>query len=412
MQTDAQRVVITGMGMVTPIGLDVESTWSALLAGTSGFGPFTITPHPNHTSGGVCEVKGFDPAAAIGRKAARRRDRVQQFASAAANQAMAQSELAVTEENRERIGVYVGTGVGGIRTLVDMEAIVQTRGPDRVSPIAVTMIMPNGAGGMIGIDHGVQGPNTTYSSACASGNDAIGNAYRAIKWGIVDAAITGGTESIMTSVSIGGFEVARSTSSRDDGTPSPFDADRDGLIVGEGAGMLVLESLAFAKARGANILGEVVGYGQTSDAHHITAPSPGGAGAARALKLALADAGINGDDVTYVNAHGTGTVLNDSAETSALKQTLGDHAYNIPVSSTKSMTGHIMGATGAIEAIFCTLAMRDSVVPPTINYRTPDPECDLDYVPNQARERTVDVCLDNAFGFGGHNSVLVFRKFS
>jgi 3-oxoacyl-[acyl-carrier-protein] synthase II len=406
-----RRVVITGTGMVTPLGHNTEDTWRAILAGTSGLGPITQFAPDGHTSGGVCEVKAFDAAAYLGRRDARRRDRNQQFASVAANEAIKQAGLEIDDSNRERIGIYMGTGVGGIRSLVESERIYLEKGPTRISPLAITMIMPNGAGGMIGIDHGIHGPNTTVATACASGCDAIGHAFRAIQHGEIDVAITGGTESVMTSVSVGGFEVAKSTSSRPSQTPRPFDKERDGLIAGEGAGVLILESLESALARNAPILAEVVGYGQTADAYHITAPTPGGLGAARAIRKALADAGVQPEEVSYISAHGTGTELNDAAETAAIKAVMGEAAYAIPVSSTKSMTGHIMGATGAIEAIFCTLAIRDQIVPPTINYETPDPECDLDYVPNEARRVAVDVCLDNAFGFGGHNAVLVFRKY-
>jgi 3-oxoacyl-[acyl-carrier-protein] synthase II len=273
------------------------------------------------------------------------------------------------------------------------------------------MIMPNGAGGMLAIDYGIHGPSTTVTTACAAGNDAIGHAFHAIRRGELDATLAGGSESIITSVAIGGFERAGATSTRSDHTPRPFDKERDGLIVGEGAGMLILESLAHARQRGARIMGEIVGYGQTTDAHHITAPAAGGAGAARAIRRALADAGLPPEAVDYVSAHGTATPLNDAAETMAIKGGLGDHAYHVGISSTKSMTGHIMGATGAIESAFCLLAIRDQVMPPTINYETPDPDCDLDYVPNEARRAPVRVAINNAFGFGGHNAVLVFKQF-
>lgn len=412
MESSTRRIVITGMGMVTPLGHDTATTWAAILRGESGFGPLTLLEEKDdHTSLGACEVKGFDGADYLGRRDARRRDRVQQLATVAAREAMEQSGLTVTDANREDIGIYFGTGIGGVRTLIDMEHVRLDKGVGRLSPLSTTMIMPNGAGGMIGIDYGVTGPNTTITTACASGCDALGYALRAIRSGEIDAAIAGGAESIMTSVCVAGFEAARSTSRRDALTPSPFDLDRDGLVVGEGAGVLILESEAHARARGAVIYGELAGYGQTSDAYHITAPPPDGSGAARAITRALRDAGVNADALSYVNAHGTGTQLNDSAETAAIKSVLGDHAYRIPVSSTKSMTGHIMGGTGAIEAMFCALAIRDQVAPPTINYRTPDPECDLDYVPNEARHAPIDICLNNAFGFGGHNGVLVIRAY-
>ncbi len=405
------RVVVTGLGLITPLGHNVADTWSAIVAGKSGLGPFTQIEKREHLSGGLCEVKDFDPANQLGRRMSRRRDRYQQFATVAANEDMQQAALPITDDNRERIGVNIGTGVGGIQTLVEQEHVVIGKGLRRLSPFAITMIMPNGAAGMLAIDYGIHGPSNTIATACASGNDAIGQAYRAMQYGQMDVMLTGGTETIITHVAVGGFERAGATSSKSSQTPQPFDKNRDGLVVGEGAGMLVLENLDFAQARGATILAELVGYGQTTDAHHITAPSEGGIGAARAISTALEDAGLQAEDVDYISAHGTATPLNDSSETAAIKHVLGEHAYNIGISSTKSMTGHIMGATGAIESVFCTLAIRDQVMPPTINYETPDPECDLDYIPNEAREARVRVCLNNAFGFGGHNSVLVFKKF-
>jgi 3-oxoacyl-[acyl-carrier-protein] synthase II len=273
------------------------------------------------------------------------------------------------------------------------------------------MIMPNGAAGMMAIDYGIHGPTPTITTACAAGCDAIGHAFRSVQLGVIDAALTGGSEAIISDVALGGFERAGATSGKTSDTPQPFDKNRDGLVVGEGCGMLVVESLTHARARGATIWAEIVGYGQTTDAHHITAPSEGGAGAARAIRMALSDAQLNADAVNYVSAHGTATPLNDASETAAIKTALGEHAYQVGISSTKSMTGHIMGATGAIESVFCTLAIRDQVMPPTINYETPDPNCDLDYIPNESREGRVRVCLNNAFGFGGHNAVLVIKEF-
>ncbi len=406
------RVVITGAGVITPLGHNVPDTWEAILAGRSGLGPYTLFPRGEHALPRLCEVKAFDPEPYMGRKEARHRDRQQQLATVAALEAMAMSGLKVDDDNREEIGVILGTGVGGISTLVEQDRTNLERGLRRLSPFAITMIMPNGAAGMLAIDYGIQGPSSTITTACAAGNDAIGLAYRMVHAGLIRAALTGGSESIMVSTPIGGFEWAGATSSREEGTPSPFDLNRDGLVVGEGAGMLIIESLASAQAREANILAEIVGYGQTTDAYHITAPAEGGDGAARAIRRALRDAGLAPEDVDYVSAHGTATQLNDASETAAIKSALGEHAYNVGVSSTKSMTGHIMGATGAIETVFCALAIRDQVMPPTINYETPDPACDLDYVPNRARQATVDVCLNNAFGFGGHNSVLVIKKYA
>ena len=405
------RVVVTGVGLITHLGHNVVDTWSAILSGQSGLGPITLVDNPNHTVGGLCEVKDFDPGAYMDRKDARRRDRFQQLATVAANEAMRQSGLVVTADNRERIGITLGTGIGGMRTIIEQEGVLHEGGLRRLNPFGITMIMPNGAAGMLAIDYGVYGPSTTITTACAAGNDAVGHAYRSIRYGELDAVLTGGSESIMTSVAIGGFERAGAASTKSSEAPQPFDANRDGLVIGEGAGMLVLESLEHARARGATILAEIAGYGQTTDAHHITAPPDDGSGAARAIRKALADAGLRPADVDYISAHGTATPLNDAAETTAIKAALGEHAYTTAVSSTKSMTGHIMGATGAIETVFCALAIRDQLLPPTINYTTPDPACDLDYVPNIARPSRVRVCLNNAFGFGGHNAVTVIREF-
>lgn len=406
-----QRVVITGMGLVTSLGHNVTETWSAILAGQSGIGPYTLLERGEHTLPCLFEVKAFDPEVYMDRREARRSDRYQQLAIVAAREAMTQAALPIHDENRQQIGIYIGTGVGGIRTLVEQEHIASEKGLRRVSPFAITMIMPNGAAGMLAIEYGIHGPSTTITTACAAGCDAVGHAFRAIRRGELVAALTGGAESILASVAIAGFERAQATTTRAQTTPRPFDKDRDGLAVGEGAGMLVLESLAHAQARGATILGEIVGYGQTTDAYHITAPAEGGEGAARAILLALADAGHAPADVDYISAHGTATVLNDATETAAIKRALGDHAYRVAISSTKSMTGHMMGATGAIETIFCALAIRDQILPPTINHDTPDPACDLDYVPNKARPAKIDLCLNNAFGFGGHNAVLAIKKF-
>jgi beta-ketoacyl-acyl-carrier-protein synthase II len=407
-----RRVVITGLGLMTPVGHGVDETWAAILAGKSGLGPMTLLEHGDHAIGGVCEVKGFDPEAYMDRKDARRRDRYQQLACAAASEALRWSGLVIDDDNRERVGIIFGTGIGGLRTVIEQEAVFQTQGLRRLNPFGITMIMPNGAAGMIAIDYGIQGPTTTITTACAAGADAVGHAFRAVRYGEVDVAVTGGTECIMTHVAIGGFERAGATSTRSTETPRPFDAERDGLVIGEGAGALVLESLDHALTRGATIVAEIVGYGQTTDAHHITAPPENGSGAARAIRKALADGGLRPEDIDYISAHGTATQLNDAAETAAIKSALGEHAYNVAVSSTKSMTGHIMGATGGIESVFCALAIRDQVVPPTINYATPDPACDLDYVPNRAREQRVQVCLNNAFGFGGHNAVVAFREYA
>ncbi len=406
-----RRVVVTGIGAVTPIGHNAKDSWRAVLAGESGFAPATLIDGSIHTVRGVFEVKEFDAAAYLGARDARRRDRFQQLATVAANEAMAQSGLQVTDANRSRIGIVIGTGIGGIQTLIEQEHILLEKGMRRLSPFGITMIMPNGAAGMLAIDYGIQGPSTTIATACASGNDAIGHAFKSVRYGELDVVLTGGTESIMTSIAVGGFERAGATSAKEKNTPQPFDKNRDGLLPGEGAAMLVIESLEHAQARGATILGEIVGYGQTTDAFHITAPADGGTGAARAMVVALQDAGLTPQDVDYISAHGTATPLNDLYETMAIKTAFGEAAYDLAVSSTKSMTGHIMGATGAIESVFCLLAIRDQILPPTINYETPDPDCDLDYVPNESRPANVRVTVNNAFGFGGHNSVLVIKKF-
>ena len=411
MENNNHRVVVTGMGAITPLAHNVPDTWSAILAGKSGFGPFTVIDKGEHTSGGLCEVKEFEPSDYMDRRDARRRDRYQQFATVAAAEAFRQSGLEVNADNRQRIGIYIGTGVGGIQTLVDQENVRLNKGQRRMSPFGITMIMPNGAAGMLAIDYGIHGPSTTITTACAAGCDAIGHAFRAVRRGELDVVLAGGAESIITHVAVGGFEQAKATSSREDCTPRPFDRHRDGLVVGEGAATLILETLEHARARGATILGEVVGYGQTTDAHHITAPAEGGEGAARAIRLALQDAGLQASDVDYICAHGTATELNDKYETMAIKAALGESAYDVSVSSTKSMTGHIMGATGAIESVFCVLAICDQVCPPTINYEEPDPECDLDYVPNVPGKKRIRVALNNAFGFGGHNAVLAFKEF-
>lgn len=411
MENGHKRVVITGLGLVTPVGNTVQDAWQAILAGKSGFGPITQFDPEGHQATGACEVKDFDADELLGRKEARRRDRYQQFVAVAAEQAMQSSGLKVTDSNRNRIGVIMGTGVGGIQTLVNQEHVLIEGGPRRVSPFAVPMIMPNGACGLAAIDYGLCGPSYTVTTACAAGCDGVGQAYRNIKYGLIDAALTGGVEAPLTSVSIASFTRAGVVSMKSDGTPSPFDKDRDGLIPGEGAGMLIIESLEHALGRGATIYAEIAGYGQSNDAHHITAPAEGGAGAAHAILLALEDAGLKPEDVNYINAHGTGTVLNDAAETDAIKTAFGEHAYNIPISSTKSMTGHIMGGTGAIETIFCALALRDQILPPTIHFNAPDDDCDLDYVPNEARAAQVDIISNHAFGFGGHNAVLVIKKY-
>ncbi|MBI2941279.1 MAG: beta-ketoacyl-ACP synthase II [Chloroflexi bacterium] len=402
------------MGAVTPVGLDVSSTWEALLAGRSGAGYITRFDPTGFETRIACEVKDFDPTAYIDRKEARRMDRYSHLAIAATAQALAQSGLAITPANADQVGAIVGSGIGGIETLSQQFKVLFERGPSRLSPFLCTMMIANIAAGQIAILWGMRGPNFGTVSACASGAHAIGEAFEAIRRGQARAMIAGGTEAPIVPIGVGTFNSMRALSVRNDDPTSasrPFDAERDGFVLGEGAGILVLEDLDHARARGAPILAEVVGYGATADACHVTAPAEGGAGAALAMRLALDEAGLQPPEVDYINAHGTSTPLNDRAETAAIKAVFGDHAPRLAVSSTKSMTGHLVGAAGAVEALFCVLAIQHNVVPPTINLTHPDPYCDLDYVPHQARRMPVDVTLSNSLGFGGHNATLVLRRY-
>jgi 3-oxoacyl-[acyl-carrier-protein] synthase II len=409
------RVVITGMGTVNPLGLTVEESWKNVVNGVSGVGPITLFDSSPLNVHFAAEVKNFDPAQYMDPKEARRRDRFEQFGAAAAKDALANSGLEVTEENTGRIGVLVSSAIGGIKSLQDAVITNHTEGPRRVSPFLIPMLMPNGAAGMIAIDQQIKGPCFSVASACASGSDGIGMAFLMLKAGMIDAALAGGAETTICSTGVAAFDRVGAMSRRNDDysmTPQPFDKDRDGLVMGEGAAVLVMELESHAKARGANILAELAGYGATADAFHVTAPHEKGEGGAAAMRMALNSAGANVDELGYINAHGTGTPLNDQSETRAVKAAFGEQAYQTPISSTKSMTGHMMGATGALEAIFCVQAIRDGILPPTIHYETPDPECDLDYIPNQAREKEITLALTNAFGFGGHNAVLAIRKYS
>jgi 3-oxoacyl-[acyl-carrier-protein] synthase II len=411
----SRRVVVTGMGTINPLGHDVVETWKSALNGRSGVGPITLFDASDLLVQIGCEVKGFDPEQYMEARDVRRRDRFQQFASAAAQQALAQSGVAVQEGREERFGVIVSTAVGGLGTMQEGVQTMDARGPRRINPFLIPMFMPNGASGLIAIDIGAQGPCFSIASACATGADSIGQAALMIRSGVIDVCLAGGTEATITKIGVSSFDRlgALSRSNEDySRTPAPFDKDRDGLVMGEGAAVLVLEGLDYARERGAAILAELVGYGSTEDAFHVTAPSEDGQGGAVAIGLALEDAGLRPQDVDYINAHGTATVLNDVAETKAIKLALGEAAYGIPVSSTKSMTGHLMGATGALEAIFCIQAIREGAIPPTIHFNEADPECDLDYVPNQPREVDITVALSNAFGFGGHNAVLAFKVFN
>ena len=415
MSGDRRRVVVTGMGLITPVGLDVETTWAALLAGKSGAGPVTLFDASDQLVQFACEVKGFDPELYMDRKEARRADRFLQFALGVADQAVRQAGLEgmSPESPSDRTGVIVGSGIGGLSTLEAQHSKLLTQGPQRVSPFFIPMFIADMAAGMISMRYGSRGPNYATVSACASSAHAVGLALRSIRNGEADVMIAGGTEATVTPLCMAGFASMKALSRRNESPETasrPFDATRDGFVVGEGAGMLVLESAEHARSRGAPILGELAGFGQSADAYHMTAPVPGGGGAQLAMRDALADAGVEPSQVDYVNAHGTSTPANDATETSALKAVFGAGAYDLTVSSTKSMIGHTLGAAGAIEAAICLLACARGRVPPTINYGTPDPECDLNYTPNEAIDREIDVALSNSFGFGGHNVAIVTRR--
>ncbi len=408
------RVVITGIGIVSPVGLNAVSTWDSLINGRSGIDNITLFDASAHATRFAAEVKGFDPNKFIDRKLVRRMDRFTQFAVAASQEALHDSQLQIDDSNRDNIGVMVGSGIGGLTTLSEQLKILNEKGPDRVTPFLIPMMISDMAGAQISINIGAKGANICSTSACSSGSDAIGNAYEILKRGDGVAIITGGAEAVINPIGVAGFNAARALSTRNDNprqASRPFDAQRDGFIIGEGAAILVLENIDFAKQRGAHILAEVIGYGASSDAYHITSPVESGEGAARAMKMALRKAELKPTDIDYINAHGTSTELNDKIETRAIKTVFGDYAYKVPISSTKSMTGHMIGAAGAIEAAICVLTIQNGIIPPTINYSNPDPECDLDYVPNVARRAVVKTALSNTFGFGGHNSSLIIRKY-
>jgi beta-ketoacyl-acyl-carrier-protein synthase II len=410
-----ERVVITGLGAVSPLGLTAAESWQNAVNGISGVGPITQFDASDFLVQIAGEVKNFRAEEYMQAREARRRDRSEQLAAAAAQEAIRQAGLEANEAEAGRIGVIVSSAIGGLATFQETVSVVRDEGPRRVSPFSIPMLMANGSAGLIAIDHGFKGPCFSIASACASGSDGIGTAWMLIRSGVIDAAVTGGTESTVTTVGIAAFDRLGAMSRRNRlpaTTPQPFDRERDGLVMGEGAAILVLESESRARKRGAQIIAELAGYAATADAYHITAPSEDGAGGSQAMRLAMSSAAVNPEDIDYISAHGTATQLNDLSETRAIKAAFKELAYNIPVSSTKSMTGHMMGATGALEAVFCSMAVGQDVIPPTINYHTPDPECDLDYVPNQARELPVRIVLSNSFGFGGHNSVLVIRKFN
>jgi len=408
------RVVVTGVGAITPLGLNMDTTWEGLIAGKSGIDYITQFDTNGFETRIAGEVKGFEPTDFIGRKEARRMDRFSQLAVVAAMQAVEDAKLEINDDIRDEVGVLVGSGIGGLMTLSEQLSILLERGPDRVSPFMVPMMIADMASAQVSITFGARGPNFCPTSACSSGSDAIGTAYEIIKRGDARAMLAGGSESIITPIGIAGFIANRALSNHNDPPQKasrPFDADRDGFVIGEGAAVFVLEDLACAQERGARILAEITGYGASSDAVHITQPAEDGEGAARAMKMAIRKAGLEPADIGYVNAHGTSTPLNDRIETMAIKSIFGDYAYHVPISSTKSMTGHLLGAAGAIEGMVCLKVIETGIIPPTINYTTPDPDCDLDYVPNQARQAKVSAAMSNSFGFGGHNSVLVLQEF-
>lgn len=409
------RVVVTGMGALTPLGLDIATTWEGLVNGKSGIDYITNFDASSMETRFAGEVKGFEPTEYIGRKEARRMDRFSQLAVAASVEATRDAGLEINDTNKENIGVLIGSGIGGLLTLSEQVRILIEKGPDRVSPFLVPMMIADMASAQVSITLGAGGPNFCPTSACSSGSDAIGTAYEIVKRGDARAMLAGGSEAVITPIGVAGFSANRALSTRNEAPQQasrPFDIERDGFVIGEGAAVLVMEDLSSARERGARIIAEITGYGASSDAVHITQPAEDGEGAARAIQMALKKAGLAPSEIGYINAHGTSTPLNDKVETMAIKAAFGDHAYNVPISSTKSMTGHLLGAAGAIESVVCIKVINTGVIPPTINYTGPDPECDLDYVPNKAREARVSSVVSNSFGFGGHNSVLVFQEFN
>ncbi|MCA1993303.1 MAG: beta-ketoacyl-ACP synthase II [Coleofasciculus sp. S288] len=414
MSLELKRVVVTGLGAITPLGNTVTEYWQGLLEGRSGIGLITLFDASRLDCQIAGEVKGFDPCEYINRKEAKRMDRFAQFAVCASQQAIADAGLEINELNADQVGVVIGSGVGGIKVMEDQQEVYLTRGPDRCSPFMIPMMIANMAAGLTAIHIGARGPNSCTVTACAAGSNAVGEAFRLIQQGIAQAMICGGTEAAVTPLSVTGFAAARALSTRN-AEPTrasrPFDRDRDGFVMGEGAGILVLEELNHALSRQAHIYAEIVGYGLTCDAYHMTAPMPGGKVPARAMELALKEAGLFPNQVSYINAHGTSTCANDINETLAIKQALGQHAFQTAISSTKSMTGHLLGGSGGIEAVATVMAIATDKIPPTINLENPDSACDLDYVPNHSRTQQVDVALSNSFGFGGHNVTLAFKKF-
>ena len=413
MMEKLHRVVITGLGAITPIGNDLESYLKGLQSGQNGVDQITLFDASSHACRFAAEVKSFDPTGKLEPKESKRWDRFSKFGVIAAKEALNHSGLIIDNSNSGRIGVIIGSGVGGLLTMETQAHVLENKGASRVSPFTVPMMIPNMATGLAAIALGAKGPSSAVSTACAAGSNAIGDAFRLLQLGKADAMVCGGAEASITPLGVAGFASAKALSFRNDDPSTasrPFDSQRDGFVIGEGAGVLILETLDHALKRDATIHAEIIGYGTTCDAHHITSPTPGGVGGAEAMKLALIDGQINPEEVDYINAHGTSTPANDSNETSAIKAALGNHAYQVPTSSTKSMTGHLLGGSGGIEAVACALAIKHEIIPPTINYSNPDPNCDLDYVPNTAREKKLGVVLSNSFGFGGHNVCLAFRQ--
>ncbi len=409
------RVVVTGIGALTPLGMNMSTTWEGLIAGKSGIDYITLCDRTNLLAKFAGEVKGFDPTNYMSRKDAHRMDRFAQLAVAASLQAVEHSRIKIDSTNEDNIAIIVGSGIGGLTTLFEQTKALLEKGPDRVSPFLAPMMISDMAAAQVSIALGAKGPNLCITSACSSSSDAIGVAYELIKRGDAEVAIAGGSESIINPIGITAFTALKAVSTRNDApqlASRPFDAERDGFVISEGACLLVLESLTRARNRGASILAEIIGYGASADAFHVTQPAGDGEGAARAMRLALNKAGLAPTDIDYINAHGTSTQLNDKAETLAIKTVLGDYAYRVPISSTKSMTGHLIGAAAALEAAICVMVMQHGIIPPTINLTHPDPACDLDYVPNVARQAKVTTALSNSFGFGGHNSVLILKKYS
>lgn len=409
------RVVVTGLGIISPVGNDVSTFWKSLKEGKSGVGPLSSFDPADFDSRIAGEVKGFDPAmAGLDFKETRRTAKFVQYALAAARQAITSSGLDLNKGNKERFGVLIGSGIGSLYTIEEEHKIFLTKGPSRLSPFLIPMLIVNEASGLVGIKFGFKGPNSCVATACASGSHAIGEAFRIIERGDADIMVSGGTESCIVATAVGGFCALKALSKKNDfpqKASRPFDKERDGFVMAEGCGLVVLESLEHARNRNAHIIAEVVGFGMTCDAYHITAPDPAGNGAGRAMKLALADARLNPEDVDYINAHGTSTKLNDKIETLSMKMAFGSYAKKVMVSSTKSMTGHALGAAGGIEFVVCCLTIKEGIVHPTINYEHPDPDCDLDYVPNASRKADIKVCMSNSLGFGGHNASLIVKKF-